>query len=337
MKTSVRRRLGLVGALITTATLFLTGCATSTPSTGPSLDPNNPIKIKVIRSAGGQFEPLMIGIDQGFYKAEGLDVSVEAGTGNPATVPPLLVSGQVQFAMIDIASPISAVAEGIPISLISVIQNDDPSLPSSAGVLVPPGSSIKTVADLKGKTIATNQLGGLPVISTNIALQNAGVPLDSVKWVQLAPDALAAAATKGQADAILTFAAFFAGAQQQGFTFLKDTSSSVVLPKVTQVAWGASNQYIAENKTIVDAFNRANAKAEDYANKNPDVVRAVDTKLTQLPASYIASRPIQPLGGNFHVEVIQKAADAMVAQGFAKKKIDVKTQLLWSGAKRTSS
>lgn len=333
MNKLARRRLGVVGALIATATLFLTGCA-GTPSTGPSLDPNNPTKIKVIRSAGGQFEPLMIGIEQGFYKAEGLDVSVEAGTGNPATLPPLLVSGQVQFVMIDVAAPISAVAEGLPISLISVIQNDDPSIAASAGLQVPPGSSIKTVADLKGKTIATNQLGGLPVVATNAALKNAGLAYDSVKWVQLAPDALASAALKGQADAILTFGAFFAGAAQQGFKLVDATTASNTFPKVTQVAWAASNQYIAENKTIVDAFTRANAKAEEYANKNPDAIRAVDTKLTQLPPAYIASRPIQPLGGAFHTDVIQKLADAMVDQGFAKKKIDIKTQLLWSGAKK---
>jgi len=333
------RRYVAVGAAVAAAALALSGCASSasgTPAgaTTATLDPAHPVKISVIRSAGGQFEPLEIGIQKGFYKDEGLDVSVKAGTGNPATLAPQLVSGQVQFAMIDIASPIAAVSQSVPIKLISVIQNDDPSIAPSAGLLVPPGSGITSVADLKGKTIATNQLAGLPVVSVNKALKSAGVPLDSVKWVQLTPDALVDAAQSHQADAILTFAAFFQGAIEKGFTLLDGTTARSTLPRVTQVAWGASDQYIAKNPAVVAAFVRANERAQEYANDHPDEVRAVDTKLTKLPADYIANRQIQPFSGPFHVDVIQQTADAMLSQGFIKKKVDVASQLLWSDAEK---
>lgn len=337
---SRRRQFAVIGATIAAASLVLTGCAMGGGDAGGEsasgsdavLDPENPVTIKVIRSAGGQFEPLMIGIEEGFFAEEGLDVVVEAGTGNPATLAPQLVSGQIQFAMIDIASPIAAVSEGVPISLISVIQNDDPSIEPSAGLLVPPGSPITSVEDMEGKTIATNQLAGLPVILANLALEKAGVPLDSINWVQLTPDALSDAALGGQADAILTFAAFFQGARQNGFTFLEETSASANLPRVTQVAWAASDKYIAENQAIVDAFLRANERAQEFANENPDRVRDVDRELTQLPEAYIANRQIQPFGGPFHIDIVQQTADAMVAQGFASKKIDVADELLWSGA-----
>lgn len=334
MKLSSRGRVGAVLAAAATAALVFSGCASSAPAGPATLDPENLTEINVIRSPGGQFEPLMIGVEQGFFEDEGLKLNIEPNTGNPASIAPQLISGQIQFAQIDIASPISAVAEGVPISLLSVIQNDDPSLPSSAGVLVPPGSDITSVADLEGKTIATNQLAGLPVISTNIALAKAGVPLDSVTWVQLTPDALADAALGDQADAILTFAAFFAGAMENGFTFLEETAASQTLPRITQVAWAASDQYAAENPEIVAAFLRANAKAEKYANENPDAVRAVDKELTKLPEAYIDTRVIQPFSGPFHVDIIQQAVDAMVEQGFIKKPIDVAEDLLWSGAEQ---
>ncbi|MFV0319203.1 MAG: ABC transporter substrate-binding protein [Microbacterium sp.] len=333
MTLTPRRGVATVVAVTATAALIFSGCASASPDAPATLDPENLTELNVIRSSGGQFEPLILGMEQGFFEEEGLKLNVKAGTGNPASLAPQLVSGQIQFAQLDIASPISAVAEGVPISLLSVIQNDDPSLPSSAGVLVPPGSDITSVADLEGKTIATNQLAGLPVISTNIALGKAGVPLDSVTWVQLTPDALADAALGGQADAILTFAAFFAGAVEQGFTFLEDTAASQTLPRITQVVWSASDQYIAENPEIVEAFVRANAKAEKYANENPDLVRAVDKEFTKLPESYIDTRAIQPFSGPFHVDIIQQAVDAMVEQGYVSQPIDVATDLLWSGAK----
>ncbi len=339
MVRSHRRRLAALGAAIAAASLLLTACSPSGSTGGDSgsgeaLDPDNPVQIRVIRSAGGQFEPLMIAIEDGLFAEEGLEVTVEAGTGNPATLAPQLISGQIEFAMIDIASPIAAVSEGVPISLISVIQNHDPDLADSAGILVPPGSSITSVKDLEGKTIATNQLAGLPVVLTNLALEEAGVPLDSVNWVQLTPDALPDAAISGQADAILTFAAFFQGAIQNGFTFLEETGAGAQLPQVTQVAWAASDKYIAENPEIVAAFLRANEKAQQYANENPDRVRDIDREMTQLPEAYIANRDIQPFGGPFHVGVLQKTANALYAQGFTSKELDVAAELLWGDAEQ---
>ncbi|WEG08499.1 ABC transporter substrate-binding protein [Microbacterium horticulturae] len=333
------RRYVAVGAAVAAAALALSGCASSasgTPAgaTTATLDPAHPVKISVIRSAGAQFEPLEIGIKEGFFADEGLDVDVKAGTGNPATLAPQLVSGQIQFAMIDIATPIAAASQDVPISLISAIYNDDPSNKASSGLLVPPGSSITSIADLKGKTIATNQLAGSPVVSVNKALKDAGVPLDSIKWVQLTPDSLADAALGHQADAILTFGAFFQGAIQKGFTFLDATSGGMTFPRVTQVAWGAANKYMASNPAVVAAFIRANERAQEFANKNPDRVREIDTRLTKLPADYIAKRPIAPFGGPFHVDVIQQMADAMYAQGFIKKKVDVASQLLWPDAEK---
>lgn len=336
----IRTRTRLAVAALAATGLLLAGCSSSgggSSSNGgdsAALDPDNPVTIDVVRSAGGQFEPLMLGIEQGYFAEEGLEVNITAGTGNPVTLAPQLVSGQIQFAMIDSASPIAAVSQGVPIKMLSVIQNDDPDILSSAGILVPPGSDITSVADLEGKTIATGQLAGLPVIATNLALDKAGVPLDSVEWVQLTPDALAEAATSGQADAILTFAAFFAGAIQNGFTFLEDTAASASIPRVTQVAWAASDKYIAESPEVVAAFLRANQKAQDYADANPDEVRRIDKEMTQLPEAYIDNREIQPFSGPFHVDIMQQMADAMLAQGFIDTEVDVATQLLWADAEQ---
>ncbi|MFV0374652.1 ABC transporter substrate-binding protein [Microbacterium sp.] len=332
-----RTTLSLVGLAI--AGLMIGGCSSGGGGTSPSgggeaLDPDNPVTIDVVRSAGGQFEPLMLGIEQGFFEEEGLEINVTAGTGNPVTLAPQLVSGQIQFAMIDSASPIAAVSQGVPIKMLSVIQNDDPDIMSSAGILVPPDSDITTVADLEGATIATGQLAGLPVIATNLALEKAGVPLESIEWVQLTPDALAEAATSGQADAILTFAAFFQGAIQNGFTFLEDTAASASIPRVTQVAWAASDKYIAESPEVVAAFLRANQKAQDYADANPDEVRRIDKELTKLPEAYIDNREIQPFSGPFHVDIMQQMADAMLAQDFIDTAVNVDEQLLWSEAER---
>lgn len=336
---SRRHRIAAIGAAIAAASLLLSGCSSTgggddSAADEAALDPDNPITIKVIRSAGGQFEPLIIGIEEGFFAEEGLDVVVESGTGNPATLAPQLVSGQIEFAMIDTASPIAAISEGVPISLLSVIQNHDPDLAPSAGILVPPGSSISTPADLAGKTIATNQLAGLPVVLTNLALEDAGVTLDEVTWVQLTPDALADAVTSGQADAMLTFGAFFQGAIQNGFTFLEGTDAGAHLSRVTQVAWAASDKYIAENPEIVAAFLRANEKAQEFANENLDRVRDIDREMTQLPEAYIANRDIQPFGGPFHLDVMQELADALHSQGFVGKEVDVATELIWSEAAR---
>jgi NitT/TauT family transport system substrate-binding protein len=84
---------------------------------------------------------------RGFFRAEGLDVTLIPG-GPGAVVMPSLATGRVDVAQADSTSTLLQQAEGLPVVQFAAVFQDDPS-----GILVHVDSPVRTFADLQGKTI----------------------------------------------------------------------------------------------------------------------------------------------------------------------------------------
>ncbi|MBW4720297.1 NrtA/SsuA/CpmA family ABC transporter substrate-binding protein [Saccharothrix obliqua] len=76
----------------------------------------------------------------------------------------------------------------------------DPRAGAGDGLVVPPDSPIKSVADLRGKRVAVNKAGRGEYLLL-LALKEAGVPADQVQRVYLQQDQAASAFATGQVDA----------------------------------------------------------------------------------------------------------------------------------------
>jgi len=328
-----RRRGGaiLAGGLLLGS--LLAGCGGSDSSSDDSAGSTTgegTTALTVMRSAQGQFESTIIADREGFFTDAGLDLTIEAGSGDPTALVPLLLNDQAQFAMVDAATAIRTAAQGVPISLVAGIQSAAADVEPSDGLLVPPGSPITSIEDMAGKTIGVSAIGGLAYVVNNIALEQAGVDINSVNYVQLPLDTLNDAATSGQVDAVVQVATFYSSALQSGFTALNEGTNGTV-PGAPQVVWAASNQFIAGNPDVVARFVDVVDKANAFANDNPDQVRAIDHELTKLPAAYIDSRTIAPMSAEIDTQALSELADAMVDQGLVDSAPEV-GDMVWSDA-----
>jgi NitT/TauT family transport system substrate-binding protein len=92
---------------------------------------------------GGFYQALA----RGFFRAEGLDVTIIPGGPN-AFVMPKIATGQADIGQADSTNTLLQQAEGLPILQVAAVFQDDPS-----GLLVHAGGSVHTFADLQGKTI----------------------------------------------------------------------------------------------------------------------------------------------------------------------------------------
>ena len=92
---------------------------------------------------GGFYQALA----RGFFRAEGLDVTIIPGGPN-AFVMPKIATGQADIGQADSTNTLLQQAEGLPIVQVAAVFQDDPS-----GLLIHAGSSVHTFADLQGKTI----------------------------------------------------------------------------------------------------------------------------------------------------------------------------------------
>ncbi len=136
----------------------------------------------------------------------GFDVSADLGgvpiqwpTGFPASLPVMeaIKSGSVDFSFATATAVIYAIGGGVPI--VPLVAYPLPS--DEVDILVPQGSTIRSVTDLKGRKVADHR-GTTGTYSLVKYLESAGLTIDDIEYVNLtAADAEAAFAQgKGRVD-----------------------------------------------------------------------------------------------------------------------------------------
>src|SRR5713226_237262 len=96
----------------------------------------------------GEYAPLFVAFDKGYYKSEGLDVDLAEGSG-AQTVLKLLASGNEKFGYGPAVSAAQAVSQGLPVKVVALYQTRAP-----MGVISFPDVPLKTPKDLEGKRLA---------------------------------------------------------------------------------------------------------------------------------------------------------------------------------------
>ena len=138
------------------------------------------------------------------------------------------------------------------------------------GVMVPPNSPIKTLADLKGKRlgVAGGPLDKSWLLIVAYALRTANLDLRSeTTQVFGAPPLLAEKAKQGEVDAVLNFWPYAARLEAQGFKQLMGVEDVVselgAKGEVAMVGYVFSENWAKEHAEAVQGFLRAAAKADE--------------------------------------------------------------------------
>lgn len=147
---------------------------------------------------GGKLAPFFVGLAKGYYKEEGLDVTISRGFGSARGVQDL-TNKTVEYAFVDSIAAIVGRSRGAPLKYVSLIYAEPPHI-----IVSLEKTGIRTPQDLKGKT-----LGG-PVEDTGryivAALLSAnGMRPEDVKWVTTTPAAKSPSLLSGQIDAFPFF------------------------------------------------------------------------------------------------------------------------------------
>jgi sulfonate transport system substrate-binding protein len=131
--------------------------------------------------------------------------------------------GAIDFGDVGEAPPIFAQAAGAPL----VYAGATVPRPKLEAVIVPKGSAIKTVADLKGKRIAYNKGSNVQYFLVKL-LEKHGLKYSDVQSIFLPPPDARAAFEKGAVDAWIIWDPFLAAAQKTlGAELLADASGVV--------------------------------------------------------------------------------------------------------------
>jgi len=121
-------------------------------------------------------------------------------------------SGAINASRGAISPIIGALSHNLPFKIYGI---SDPGSTLRAGIVSPPGSTIRTIKDLVGKRVAVNLAAHGDYLLLK-ALANAGIPASKVERVPIQPPDAAAAFATGKIDAWSTFGTFFNTAVRNG-------------------------------------------------------------------------------------------------------------------------
>ncbi|HEX6360266.1 ABC transporter substrate-binding protein [Actinophytocola sp.] len=225
--------------------------------------------------------PIYLGVKQGFFADEGLDVKLETAQGGAAIVP-AVVSGQYQFGFSNTTSLLLASSQGLPLKVVAAgVASTGEDGKDFGAVVVKPDSPIRTAKDLAGKRIAVNTLKNINTTTINNVVKEAGGDPSTISYVELPFPDIAAAVAKGDVDAGQVVEPFLTIATGQGDRQVVSNYAGTD-PDLTVGMYFTSQQYAGQNSAAVTGFGAAMKKSMDYAAAHPDEVRAILSTYTKI-------------------------------------------------------
>jgi NitT/TauT family transport system substrate-binding protein len=311
-------RLGRIAALAAALAMATAGCGDDDDSGGGGGDSSEVTTVTVGTLPIANAAPMYLGMERGFFEEEGLKIKPQIGEGGAALIPSL-VSGDAQFAFVGVIPAITAVAQDVPIKVVT--SSDDAAATEEDDwqtLVVPEGSPIKGVEDLPGKTVAVNALRGLAEVVISRSLEKQGVDYEAVKLLEVPFPEMPAALEQGRVDAALLTEPFLSAVLAQGGTQI-DAPSVETVPNFPNGVYVSSEQYIAENGDVVDRFANAMNRSLEYADAHPEEVRRIVPTYTETPEEAAQQMRLPVFDPELDQEGIELEADLTAKYGIVEE------------------
>jgi sulfonate transport system substrate-binding protein len=182
--------------------------------------------------------------------------------------------GSIDFGTVGEAPPIFAQAAGANL----VYVGNEPPSPGSEAIVVPKGSTLRSLADLKGKKIALNKGSNVHFLLVK-ALEKAGIAYADIQPVYLPPSDARAAFERGAVDAWVIWDPFLAAAEKQlGARVLIDGHGLVA----NHQFYLASRGFAQRDPELVRILLDELAKVDDWGRTHPQEVATILSAQTGL-------------------------------------------------------
>ncbi len=184
--------LGALGMIRYLSTLVIGGlmCIGSAQAQSPTK-----IRFALDWVVQGQHAPFYQALNRGYFKAEGLDVTIDAGAGSGAAIQRVATGYDMGFADLGVLIETMGNNPGAqPVEGVYLVYEKNPN-----SLLIPRKAGVNTVADLKGKRLGAPTTSPIFRLWPLFAKAN-GLAVDDVTWMHMAPNLVEAAVMQGTAD-----------------------------------------------------------------------------------------------------------------------------------------
>jgi NitT/TauT family transport system substrate-binding protein len=282
--------------------------------------------------------PLYVGLERGIFKDAGLNVE-GAKFASAQQVAEAMIAGRIQGSANGVASAALGLAEITSPGLFKIICSN----PSNRKLVldefvVPKDSTIKSIAELAGKKVASGP-GIQNVTLAKIILEKNGIANPTVTELPVGQHVPALAA--GQVDAVYTLEPTGTAGRLKGLTRVLETGviATYVLGNPDAPWFGGSatvtTTFLKEQPDLAKRYIAAYAKAVNWVRTNPDEARKHMDGFTAIEESLVKEVPLSgfTMYNEFKpsdVEYFQKFYDVFTDRKIFTRKLDVKS-LLYTG------
>lgn len=291
-RTAHRMRWAGAVAGVAIAALAFTGCSSATPAsdtTSGSGDsgPTELTAITVATLPTANLAALHLGIEQGFFEDEGLEVTTQdVQTGSEMITG--AVSGTFDFMSVGYVPAFTAIDKNLSVQIIAGNDTSGDSIDTDWQVtVVGKDSKITSPEDLATATIAVNALKGVSETVVRASLREQGIDDAKIKLTEIPFPEMPAALAAGTVDAAFAPEPFVTTVLSAGGAVI-DAPGVVLGDGFPNGAWATSLKVIQTDPETVAAFTRAITTSLEYAADNADAVREIIPTYTKVPAEVAA-------------------------------------------------
>lgn len=267
--------------------------------------------------------PVFVALQHGLFDAHGLDVTpVTLNSGEQATGE--LLSGQLQFTFSNYVTTILAASQG---AQLRVVADGAQTLPNTNDLIVAHNSPIRSVAQLRGATIAVNAAGNIATMMTDSMLRTYGVPVDSVRYKVMPFASMAAALAAHTVEAAWSSEPFITEfGEQDGDEELVDLATGA-MANFPIAGYATLRSYARAHPTVVADFTAALVQAEALSANRSVVEKALPTYISGMTPALVAAVQLDQYPTELSETRLQRVADTMLNAGLLTRPFNV-SQLL---------
>jgi NitT/TauT family transport system substrate-binding protein len=227
----------------------------------------------------GRHSPWYAALAEGYYKDEGLDVSIIPSQGG-ANVIQNVVSGTADMGFMGVPEVALARATGAPIKMVAVNYQKIP----IAVFSLQSGANVHSVKQLQGLTLGSGSGSFTPKILQGF-MAGHGLDPSTLTVVDIAPAARASSLLTKQVPSIEFFAMAKPGLEQAADGVHEKLQTYLPADDGLELysnGIGVTEQYLAKNPDVVRKFVRASLKGWKFALDNP--AKAAQDEIKSIPS-----------------------------------------------------
>jgi NitT/TauT family transport system substrate-binding protein len=227
--------------------------------------------------------------EQGLFKKHGVDVELVIIRSGAEGV------NAIQGNSIDVTLAIPSFALAAnerKFDLVLVMQNElaNAAPPDTGGIVVTKESGITKPAELVGKTVGVNALHAQEAVDAQYVIRKAGVPRESIKYVEIPFPSMWDALTRRQIDAAVAIDPFTTIMVQRGGRVIAWEYVDSIPEQPIGTFW-AKRAWAEKNADVLERFTAALEESHAYMNADKARARGIVAQFTGLAPQLVEAMP----------------------------------------------